>query len=1023
MRTLMKYWLCGWFLFSCIFTGQAEQLEVLFLGHASKKHNSRLNHKKLIPEFLRQGINLTYTEEIGALNSEELEKYDVLILYANYKDWSPSQEKALMDFVEGGKGFVPLHCASWCFHDSEKFTKLVGARFSHHGKDWFTANWIKGKELAGVDEFLTQDETYVHKDFNPDRTDLQVRVDGEHKEPWTWTRQQGKGRVFYTAYGHDGPVWENPQFHKLVSSGVIWASGKKDIKGQVNYPIFKYKEDKGGFLTNYEKRRFRHKLQQPVSPDESAKCNVLPEGFEAVLFASEPDIVNPIDMCWDDRGRLFVAETLDYPNDMQKYGEGNDRIKICEDTTGDGKADKFTIFAEGLSIPTSICFANGGVIVAHAPDFLFLKDTDGDDKVDEVKTINTGWGTRDTHAGPGNLQYGLDNKIYGSIGYSGGPNKVRNGLFRMNLDGSNIENISNFNNNTWGLGISEDFEIFGSTANRNPAFHVAIPYPFYEKAKVKKKAAALIFDSSDFYPLLPTRQVDHFDQYTAAAGFNFYTARSFPEKYWNSSAFIGGPSGRLLGQFFIESDGASYKAKNGDSLLASFDQYTSPIQAKTGPDGNLWMLDWSNLIIQHNPIPTMARGGFKSKKGKGNAHWNPLRDKKHGRIYKIHFKGAKESEKYDLSKATGAELVQALKSKNMFWRQTAQMKLIASKDLEVVPLLVELLQDQGVDVKGLNTSAIHALWTLKGLNAIDSSTSVFKAVEKCLSHPAVGVRKNAVRVLPPFEKSAVSIIASGILRDKDLAVQRMAFLSASTLPPSVSLGQELSKLQKNTEKDIWLYESWKIAGAVHLGLDKILSSNLSTAEPFKAEILKGRPAKGKKLTTLCLGCHGANLDGDAARRSPSLAGQNSWYTISQLQKYKAEMRGDATDANAVTMQAIAKTLSSQQMADISEYLQRKVKPQKKSVQIQGNIANGAKVYQTCVPCHGSNGNGLRQFLSPNLTGLSDWYILESLQKYKSGERGSHKADTHGVLMKTAVSNLTKQQQKDVTVYIESLKNK
>ncbi|MCM8529936.1 MAG: ThuA domain-containing protein [Lentisphaeraceae bacterium] len=1016
----MKYLFCNLFLFSCIFTGQAEQLDVLFLGHDSKHHNSRLNHKKLIPEFLRQGINLTYTEDIGILSDEALAKYDVLILYANYKSWSSSQEKALMDFVEEGKGFFPLHCASWCFHDSEEFTKLVGARFSRHGKGWFTANWIKGKEIEGVDEFLTKDETYIHKDFNPDRTDLQVRVEGKHKEPWTWTRKQGKGRVFYTAYGHDGPIWENAEFHKLVSSGVIWASGKEGIKAKVNYPVFKYKEDKGGFLTNYEKRRFRHKLQLPVSPEESAKCNVLPEGFEAVLFASEPDIVNPIDMCWDDRGRLFVAETLDYPNDMQKYGKGNDRIKICEDTNGDDKADKFTIFAEGLSIPTSICFANGGVIVAHAPEFLFIKDTDGDDKADEVKTISRGWGTRDTHAGPANLQYGLDNKIYGSIGYSGGPAKVKNGLFRMNLDGSNLENISNFNNNTWGLGISEDFEIFGSTANRNPAFHVAIPYPFYGKAKVKKKGAARMFDNAEFYPLLATRQVDCFDQYTAAAGFNLYTARSFPEKYWNSSAFLGGPSGRLLGQFFIESDGASYKAKNGDSILASFDQYTSPIQAKTGPDGNLWMLDWSNLIIQHNPIPTVARGGFKSKKGKGNAHWNPLRDKKHGRVYKIRHVGSQENKVLDLSQATTKQLVEALKSKNMFWRQTAQMKLIASKDLEAVPFLVEILKDQDVDVKGLNTSVIHALWTLKGLDAIGSSSSVFTQVEKCLTHPSAGVRKNTVRVLPQVEKSAVSIIESGILQDEDLSVQRMAFLSASTLPTSIVLGQELSKLQKNTEGDTWLHESWKIASAVHLGLEKISTSE---QKPFKVEILKGRPVQGKKLTALCFGCHGANLDGDAARRSPSLAGQNSWYTISQLQKYKAEMRGDATDANAVTMQAIAKTLSSQQMADISEYLQQKVKPENKLVTLKGNVENGAKVYQSCIPCHGSNGKGLSQFLSPNLTVLSDWYILESLQKFKSGERGSHKADTYGILMKAAVTNLTEQQQKDVTVYIKSLQNK
>ena len=99
-------------------------------------------------------------------------------------------------------------------------------------------------------------------------------------------------------------------------------------------------------------------------------------------------------MTWDHRGRLWIAETVDYPNEMQPTGQGRDRITICEDTDGDGKADKFTVFADKLSIPTSLCFANGGVIVAQAPDMLFLKDTDGDDKADVRKVLFTGWGTQ-----------------------------------------------------------------------------------------------------------------------------------------------------------------------------------------------------------------------------------------------------------------------------------------------------------------------------------------------------------------------------------------------------------------------------------------------------------------------------------------------------------------------------------------------------------------------------------------------------------------------------------------------------
>lgn len=112
------------------------------------------------------------------------------------------------------------------------------------------------------------------------------------------------------------------------------------------------------------------------------------------LFASEPEIINPIAMNWDEKGRLWVVETVDYPNTVRNdNGTGDDRIKICEDTNGDGKADKFTVFAENLNIPTSFTFANGGIILSQAPDFLFLKDTDGDDKADVRKVIINGWGT------------------------------------------------------------------------------------------------------------------------------------------------------------------------------------------------------------------------------------------------------------------------------------------------------------------------------------------------------------------------------------------------------------------------------------------------------------------------------------------------------------------------------------------------------------------------------------------------------------------------------------------------------
>src|SRR5207237_6604098 len=124
-------------------------------------------------------------------------------------------------------------------------------------------------------------------------------------------------------------------------------------------------------------------MQKPLSPQESIRRMIVPEGFRVELFAAEPDLQGkPICMNWDERGRLWVCETVDYPNELQPSGRGRDCIRICEDTDGDGRADKFTVFADDLSIPTSLAFARGGVLVHSDTETLFLKDTNGDDKAD-----------------------------------------------------------------------------------------------------------------------------------------------------------------------------------------------------------------------------------------------------------------------------------------------------------------------------------------------------------------------------------------------------------------------------------------------------------------------------------------------------------------------------------------------------------------------------------------------------------------------------------------------------------------
>lgn len=209
-----------------------EPLKVLFLGDQGH-HRPADRAKQLIPVMKDRGIDITYTEDqADALKPETLAKYDALIVYANSTEITPDQDKALLDYVENGGGFVPLHCASYCFLNSPAYIDLVGAQFQRHGFGEFDTETIDADHpiTKGLKPFRTADETYVHTKHNEkDRHVLQVRAEGDGQEPWTWTRTQGKGRVFYTAYGHDGRTWSQPGFQDLVERGIRWAANKGEV--------------------------------------------------------------------------------------------------------------------------------------------------------------------------------------------------------------------------------------------------------------------------------------------------------------------------------------------------------------------------------------------------------------------------------------------------------------------------------------------------------------------------------------------------------------------------------------------------------------------------------------------------------------------------------------------------------------------------------------------------------------------------------------------------------------------------
>ena len=787
----------------------AGRLRVLFLGD-NESHRPYARAKEVLPVLAQRGVDLFYTDDPADLNPERLADYHVLMLYNNHPRVTDAQLHALSQFVANGRGLVAVHSASASFQNSEAFIKLIGAAFRSHGTGTFRASRVAPDHpaIAGVPEFESWDETYVHAKHNPvNRTVLEVRREGDHEEPWTWVRTHGRGRVFYTAWGHDQRTWTNEGFQQLILQGIRWSAG--DQAGQARsgepalpttelaVPLPTYRRPPAPWNTLDEPLR---RAQAPLTPEQSLPLTTLRPGFSMEVFAAEPAIRRIIDFTWDERGRMWAVEANDYPNRVLPEGEpGGDRVLILEDTTGDGRSDKVTVFAEGLNLATSLVLVKGGVVVAQAPQMLFLRDTNRDDRADGRVVLSDGWPRNDTHGTPSNLRYGLDNQLLGSVGYNGFRGTVGGrtwergqfaaGFFRFPADGSSLEYLARTSNNTWGVALSEDGYIFGSTANARPSNFVHIPARYYHALGDREPILPGIEDRSDIYGLTEVLQVDQFGLYTSGAAHELYTARAFPREYWNRKAFVTDPTGHLVGMFDLRRDGSAFRAINQWNFMASRDTWVAPVQVKVGPDGALWISDFYTLVSQHNPTPKYPDGSC-CPHGAGNAYETPNRDATRSRIYRVSYDRAAAYTPLRLDTATPGQLVETLRHDNMFWRLMAQRLIVERGERDVVGDLVGFLRDQTIDELGLNAGALHALWTLDGLGAIQTDERARQAVRDALHHPAASLRRAALMVLPRTPQLLEDIFAAGMLPDRASPGQTDSTMASSVnqdADPSVRL--------------------------------------------------------------------------------------------------------------------------------------------------------------------------------------------------------------------------------------------
>jgi len=582
------------------------------------------------------------------------------------------------------------------------------------------------------------------------------------------------------------------------------------------------KREKHPQVANYEKRKEPLTFQKPLSVKGSMERTQVPADCELKLFASEPDIAKPIAFAWDERGRCWVVETRDYPHGVSAKGEGQDSVKICEDTDGDGKADKFTVFADKLNLPTGIVFARKGIIIAAPPKFIYLEDTNGDDKADKRETIIDCWGIKDTHAQASNLHYGFDNWIYGCVGYSGIEGMVGGkkqefsmGTYRFKPDGSAIEFLHQFTNNAWAHSTNDAGDQFGGTANGAPIFFGGIPATAYPE-KARGMTAKKINVVETCHTITPNfRQVDVFGGYTAACGSSFVYSDALPQRF-QGKAMVCEPTMKVVALFDVQPDGAGWKALDYMNLYASSDEWNSPVYAEVGPDGAVWVADFQNFIIQHNPTPSKERGGFVAKTGVGGAHENDLRDHSRGRIYRIVKKGYQWSGAIPQPQPAPTDVLNNLGAATLYNRLNTQKQLIEEKVNFSDGLHAKLAPMEGAQ-------AIHALWTLHGLGILDAKTHQATLISKDAK-----LRRNAIRALGNDKTAQDLFFGSGVFSDPDLHTRLAAFVKLADFPTTPEIQTLVKKLAADSvvKADEWLAEAAKMLGKKHKALNYKEGPNL-----------------------------------------------------------------------------------------------------------------------------------------------------------------------------------------------------
>jgi putative membrane-bound dehydrogenase-like protein len=453
----------------------------------------------------------------------------------------------------------------------------------------------------------------------------------------------------------------------------------------------------------------------PLSPAEAIAKMTVPEGFRVELVASEPDLVNPVAMTFDERGRIWVTESLEYPR--QQAGPGRDRVKILEDRDGDGKAETFTIFADGLNIPSGIAVGHGGVWVANAPDILFFRDTDGDGKADQREVVVTGFGRADTHELPNSLTWGPDGWLYGwngvfnpaRVSHHGKTYEFTCAIFRIDPRTRAFELFCEGTSNPWGIAWNLDGSAFASACVIDHLWHLT-ETGYYHRQGGPYPPHTWKIESI----------VQHRHQQAAYCGIHFFDSDAYPPAY-RERLFMGNIHGNGVNVDRLERDGSTYAGQAGPDFLAANDAWFMPVVQKTGPDGCLYVLDWYDRYHCYQDARRDPDGIDRLK----------------GRLYRIRYQDTPRAAAFNLASESDEQLIQRLASPNVFYRDLAQ-RLLAERNRPSANRELEALV---LDDSAPRKPRMHALWARVSAGPLDGAF-----LGRLLDQPDPGFRAWGVRV-------------------------------------------------------------------------------------------------------------------------------------------------------------------------------------------------------------------------------------------------------------------------------------